>query len=164
MSTDHHAVEQRILAAFAVTPMPDAAARLHARVTAAMSRPSSRPRPGFHLRRSRGAMLVTAALLGVTMATAGAIFHGDPREREQVQAAIAPVFATSGCVTSDTAVQGITARLASTPERRWTVDPGPGVKGSDCVAAVVNEQARSVLLIRGESPDVVAAIGAIREY
>lgn len=163
MSTDHDAVERRILAVFAVSPMPDGAARSHARVAASMTQVPSRPRSGFHLRRSRGALLVAVGLLGLTVATAGAIFNGDPREREQVQAAIAPIFATGGCVTSDAAVQGITSRLATLPERRWAVDPGPGVKGSDCVAAVVNEQTSSVLLIRGESPDVVAAIGSIRE-
>lgn len=106
-------------------------------------------------------ILAAAALLTAASAVTASRFLFPDEPQPALEAALAEVFAETGCLTARDARTAIRARLGALGLTDWQIESRPGAEEGPCVYAGYLTPQHLVLLFPYVGRDVVEAIGAV---
>ncbi len=124
----------------------------------------ARARPARQRRGRRVILLLAAAALlaATSVATAQRFLFPDVPQ-PALEAAVAEVFAQSGCVTATDARDAIRARLDALDYADWEIEARGGVERARCVGAGLVTTEHLVILLPAAGRDVAEAMAGVAE-
>jgi hypothetical protein len=162
MTSSDRAIEERVHKALSEPMTPAQIAALDAR----LERGRTRRVPflqGTALRRSL--LLVAAVAIAVPLAVAAGIVPGSDEvpPPADLQNGVSGLFSEDACVGPQEADQAINVLLADLGYADWKVGYGTGARTSECVAAGLDGQTRTITLFMALTPEVNDGLAAVRE-
>jgi hypothetical protein len=161
MTSSDRSFEQRLREALGEPMTPTQLAALDARFE---RRPSER---GFFRQRTlrRSLLLVAVVVVALPLAALAGIIPGSDEvpPPPELEDKVFSLFSEEACVSPQVAEQEITAVLADLGYSEWSVAFGTGAADSECVAAGLDGQTRTVLLFMALPPDVRTGLARVQE-
>lgn len=162
MTSSDQAFEERLRDALGEPMTPAQVAELDARLERGRPR-RALPLRGRALRRSL--LLVAAIAVALPLAALAGILPGSDEvpPPPELEARVMGLFSEDACVGPQAAAEQISDILADLGYADWSVKFGTGAADAECVAAGLDGQTRTVILVMALPPDVRDGLAAVRE-
>lgn len=162
MTSSNGSIEERLHEALSEPMTPAQAAALDARLDRGRSRRVPFLR-GRALRRS--VLLVAVVVVALPLAALAGIIPGNDQAPlpPGLENRVTSLFSEDGCVAPQVAEEQINAILADLGYSEWSVEPGTGAASTECVAATLDGETRTITLLMALPPEVNAGLAALRE-
>jgi len=162
MTSSDRAIEERVHEALSEPMTPAQIAALDAH----LERERTRRMPflrGRALRRSL--LLVAAVVIAVPLAVVAGIVPGSDEvpPPADLQNGVSGLFSEDACIGPQEAEQQINALLAELGYADWKVGYGTGAETTECVAAGLDSQTRTITLFMALTPEINDGLAAVRE-
>lgn len=162
MTSSDRSVEERLREALGE---PMTSAQMSA-LEARMERGQSRRMPFFRGRTLRRSLLLVAVVvIALPLAALAGIFPGADEipPPQELETKVFGLFSEDACVSPQVAEGEITAVLADLGYSEWNVAFGTGAADTECVAAGLDSQTRTILLVMALPPEVHTDLEVVQE-
>jgi hypothetical protein len=162
MTSSDRPFEERVRQALSEPMSPAQVAALDARLGQGRSR-----RSGFFGGRAlrRSLLLVAAVAIALPVAALAGILPGSDEvpPPPELETKVMGLFSEEICVAPQAAEEQISVILADLGYSEWNVEFGTGATDTECVAAGLDGQTRTVVLVMALPPQVNIGLAAVRE-